>query len=225
MPEVLAARVVVLLHQGNLAQAEDLAETHDLPLSAARVSLAQGDAATALMILGPLRQQLEARGWVDELLHVDVVQALAHQAQGNLDTAVQLLEDLLARTEQSGFTRLFVDAGDPMERLLATALTRNIRPGYTARLLAAFAAAETVAEPVSVPSPALLAAQPLIDPLTPRELEVLRLIADGCSNHEISERLFLALSTVKGHNRVIFGKLDVQRRTEAVARARELALI
>ena len=69
------------------------------------------------------------------------------------------------------------------------------------------------------------AAQPLIEPLSQRELEVLQLIAQGLSNHEISERLFLALNTVKGHNRKIFGKLQVQRRTEAVARARELGLL
>jgi LuxR family maltose regulon positive regulatory protein len=61
--------------------------------------------------------------------------------------------------------------------------------------------------------------------LSQRELEVLRLIAQGLSNQEICQRLFLALSTVKGHNRVIFGKLQVQRRTEAVARARELGLL
>ena len=70
-----------------------------------------------------------------------------------------------------------------------------------------------------------LPAQPLIEPLSRRELEVLRLIAQGLSNQEISERLFLALDTVKGHNRKIFGKLQVQRRTEAVARARELGLL
>jgi LuxR family transcriptional regulator, maltose regulon positive regulatory protein len=65
----------------------------------------------------------------------------------------------------------------------------------------------------------------LVEPLSLRELEVLQLIAQGLSNREISERLFLALSTVKGHNRIIFGKLQVQRRTEAVARARELGLL
>ena len=70
-----------------------------------------------------------------------------------------------------------------------------------------------------------LPAQPLIEPLSQRELEVLQLIAQGLSNREISERLFLALNTVKGHNRKIFGKLQVQRRTEAVARARELGLL
>ncbi len=70
-----------------------------------------------------------------------------------------------------------------------------------------------------------VASQPLIEPLSERELEILRLIAQGLSNHEISERLFLALSTVKGHNLRIFEKLQVQRRTEAVARARELGLL
>ena len=65
---------------------------------------------------------------------------------------------------------------------------------------------------------------PLMEPLSIRELEVLRLISQGLSNREIGERLFLALDTVKGHNRRIFGKLQVQRRTEAVARARELGL-
>jgi LuxR family maltose regulon positive regulatory protein len=65
----------------------------------------------------------------------------------------------------------------------------------------------------------------LLDPLSPRELEVLRLIEQGLSNTEIGQRLFLALDTVKGHNRKIFEKLHVQRRTEAVARARELGLL
>ena len=76
------------------------------------------------------------------------------------------------------------------------------------------------------PSPPLAGPAPsLIEPLSQRELEVLHLIAQGLSNREISERLFLALDTVKGHNRKIFGKLDVQRRTEAIARARELRLL
>jgi LuxR family maltose regulon positive regulatory protein len=71
----------------------------------------------------------------------------------------------------------------------------------------------------------LSAAQPLIEPLSSRELEVLRLIAEGLSNDEIGKRLFLALDTVKGHNRRIYDKLQVQRRTEAIARARELGLL
>jgi LuxR family maltose regulon positive regulatory protein len=93
-----------------------------------------------------------------------------------------------------------------------------------ATLLAAFAA-EPPASPIRVEPPPARTTQPLIEPLSERELEVLQLIAQGLSNQEISARLFLALSTVKGHNQRIFAKLQVQRRTEAIARARKLGLI
>jgi LuxR family maltose regulon positive regulatory protein len=66
---------------------------------------------------------------------------------------------------------------------------------------------------------------PLVEPLRPRKQQILQLIADGLSNQEIGARLFLALDTVKGHNRRIFEKLQVQRRTEAVAKARALGLL
>jgi LuxR family maltose regulon positive regulatory protein len=79
--------------------------------------------------------------------------------------------------------------------------------------------------PAPLATPAAPPPQSGIEPLSPRELEVLRLVAQGLSNREISQRLFLALSTVKGHNLQIFAKLRVQRRTEAVARARELGLL
>jgi len=93
-------------------------------------------------------------------------------------------------------------------------------PGYTGKLLAAFES-----EPQEDIQRTALRPQRLIEPLSSRELEVLKLIAQGLSNDEIGKRLFLALDTVKGHNRRIFDKLQVQRRTEAVARARELGLL
>jgi LuxR family maltose regulon positive regulatory protein len=97
-------------------------------------------------------------------------------------------------------------------------------PDYTGKLLATFEAEEQKSEDKShLPSAA--SAQSLTEPLSQRELEVLRLIAQGLSNREIGERLFLALDTVKGHNRRIYGKLEVRKRTEAVARARELGLL
>ncbi len=95
-------------------------------------------------------------------------------------------------------------------------------PDYIRKVQAACAADAQQREATAYPP---LPAQPLIEPLSQRELEVLHLMAQGRSNQEISERLFLALDTVKGHNRKIFGKLAVQRRTEAVARARELGLL
>ncbi len=220
IPEVAAAQVLTLLHQGNLTAAAHLAQTHELPFIQARVHLAQGDTSTALALLEPLRGQVDAKDWQDERVKVMVLQALAHHAHGEKDKALQVLSDALALAEPGGFIRIFVDEGIPMAQLLSEAAAHGSMPDYIGKLLAVLEAEQQRAEK-SYLSPA----QPLIDPLSPRELEVLQLIAQGLSNHEISERLFLALSTVKGHNRIIFGKLQVQRRTEAIARARELGLL
>ena len=224
MPNVAASQVLTLLRQGNLTAAAHLAQTHDLPMCQARILLAQGDPSTALATLEPLRQQAVAREWQDERLKVLLLLSLAHQAQDDMERAVGLLVDALALAEPGGFIRIFIDEGPPMARLLSEALKRGVMPGYLGRLLVAFDANVTTSEPTPLRSPAR-PAQSLVEPLSQRELEVLRLIAQGLSNHEIGERLYLALSTVKGHNRVIFAKLDVQRRTEAVARARELGLL
>ena len=222
MPEVAAAQVLLLLHQGNLAAAAHLAQTHDLPISQARVHLAQRDPSTALARLLPWRRQVEAKGWADERLKVMVLQAVALHMNGEKDKAVQLLCDALALASPGGFIRLFVDEGPPMAHLLSEAEASGMLPDYTGKLLAVLEAeAQKRENTSSLPPPA----QPLIEPLSPRELEVLHLMAQGLSNQEMCERLFLALSTVKGHNRTIFGKLQVQRRTEAVARARALGLL
>jgi LuxR family maltose regulon positive regulatory protein len=150
-----------------------------------------------------------------------ILQAVALRAHGDRDRALQVLGEALGLAEPGGFIRSFVDEGAPMAELLAEAAAQGIMPDYTHKLLAAFEAEKQKSEHRSSPSPA----QALIEPLSERELEILRLIAQGLSNHEISQRLFLALSTIKGHNRLIFNKLQVQRRTEAVARARELGLL
>jgi LuxR family maltose regulon positive regulatory protein len=221
MPEVAAAQVLTLLRQGNLAAAAHLAQTHELPISQARVHLAQGDTPAALAVLELWRQKVEAKGWEDERLKVMVLQTVALQAHGEQDKAVQLLCDALALAAPGGFIRLFVDEGLPMAHLLAEAAAHGMLPDYIGKVLAVFAAEEQKREDTSSRPPA----QPLIEPLSRRELEVLHLMAQGLSNHEMSERLFLALDTVKGHNRNIFGKLHVQRRTEAVARARALGLL
>jgi LuxR family maltose regulon positive regulatory protein len=222
LSDVTAAQVLALLRQGKLDAAAHLARTHNLPLSQARVHLAQGDPAAALAVLGKLRQQAEARNWQDERLQVMVLQAAALQAHGEKGRAVQLLGDALALAEPGGFIRIFIDEGIPMAQLLFEAAAHGIMPDYSGKLLALFDAREQGSSAgKSYPPPA----QPLVEPLSQRELEVLHLIAQGRSNREICQRLFLALSTVKGHNRLIFDKLQVQSRTEAVARGRELGLV
>jgi LuxR family maltose regulon positive regulatory protein len=229
VPEVAAAQVLTLLRQGNMAAAERLVQTHALPISQARVFLAQGDASKALAVLAPLRQQMEAKGWQDERLRVMVLEALALYMQREKDEALQLLGEALALAEPGGFIRLFVDEGEPMRLLIADFrlwIEKQTRGqgqtllGYVDQLLAAFAPSAAmpqskVANPEST----------MREPLSQRELEILKLITQGLSNREIGARLFLALDTVKGHNRRIFDKLQVQSRTEAIARARELGLL
>jgi LuxR family maltose regulon positive regulatory protein len=222
MPEIVTAQVITMLHQGDLAAAAHLAVKHELPISQARVHLAQGDPATALAVLKPLRQQVEAKGWKNERLKVMILQAIALHALCETDKAEQVLGNALALAEPGGFIRIFVDEGQSMALLLNETLNRGIAPNYVQRLLTAFPFDET---DQAVSSQTQAPKSELDEPLSQRELEVLQLIAQGLSNREISERLFLALNTVKGHNRKIFDKLQVQRRTEAVARARELDLL
>ena len=224
MPDVAGAQVLTLLRQGNLEAAAHLAQTHQLPISQARVNLARGDPSTALAVLEPLRRQADAKGWADERLKVMVLQAVAHHAHGENNKAVHLLGDALALAEPGGFIRTFVDEGIPMARLLSEAAAHGVMPDYAARLLVVLEAEAQMSEDRSY-LPSAPTAQSLTEPLSQRELEVLQLIAQGLSNREISERLFLALITVKGHNRNIFRKLRVRRRTEAVARARQIGLL
>ena len=220
-PEVAAAQVLMLLRQGNLAAAADVVEAHKLPIGQARVHLAQGNPSAALMVLEAYRQQVEAMGWKDELLKTRVLEAVALDVHSDKEKALRVLGEALALAEPNGFIRVFLDEGAAMLRLLSEAAARGMMPSYTGKLLAAFEAETQKTAGPSLPA----AGQPLVEPLSSREMEVLHLIAQGLSNDEIGKRLFLALDTVKGHNRRIFDKLQVQRRTEAVARARELGLL
>ena len=187
--------------------------------------LAQGDPSAALAVLEPLRQQMEAKGWEDERLKVMVLQAVALHAHGEKDKAVQLLGEALALAEPGGFIRLFVDEGPPMASYCPKQLLMGLCQTISASCWLHFEADEADEATDKPDRPLSHHAQSLVEPLSQRELEVLQLIAQGLSNREISERLFLALDTVKGHNRRIFDKLQVQSRTEAVARARELGLL
>jgi len=227
MPEVAAAQVLTLLRQGNLAAAAHLAEKHELPISQARVHLAQGDTGEAVALLEPLRQQAVAKGWQDKRLKVMVLQAVVHHVHGEKEKAVQLLGDALALAEPGGFIRIFVDEGLPMAQLLSEAAAQGIVPDYIDKLLAAFEDATKDEGQTTGLSSSVARSGPssLVDPLSQRELQVLQLIAQGLSNREISERLFLALDTVKGHNRKIYNKLAVKSRTQAINKARALNIL
>ena len=215
IPEVAAAQVLTFIRQGNLEAAASLLEKHENPVSRARLLLARGNPSAAFALLEDLREQAESRGWKDELLRVKILQAIALHENGDKNGAVQAIGAALAEAQSGGFIRIFVDEGIPMANLLSSAagkgvMSKGVSPEYLGRLMAAFKPEKS---------------QPLIEELSRRELEVLRLIAAGFSNQEICERLFLALSSVKGHNKNIFAKLQVRSRTEAAARARELGLL
>ena len=212
IPDVTAVQVLVLLQQGNLAAAADLAEKHDLPISLARVHLAQGGTALALAVLEPLRQQAEAKGWQDERLKTLVLLAVAYHAHGEKEKALLLLGEALALAKPGGFIRLFADEGLPMAQSLPGAAARGMQPDYVRKLLAAFKAEEQEGAKISDLPPAS-SSQPLVEPLSQRELEVLQLVAQGLSNREISERLFLFVNTVKAHNLRIFSR-DIWIRME-----------
>lgn len=224
LPAITALQVRVLLRQGRVEAAAHLAGTFDVPQSLARVRLARNEPSAALAVLEPLRDQMEGKGWRDELLRVLALQALALHAEGREDEALRALVETMGPAEGEGFIRLFLDEGAPMARLLSVAAARGMMPAYAGSLLTAFAAEKQVRESAIAESASSLS-RSLTGPLSQRELEVLRLIAEGLSNREIGERLFLALNTIKGHNRRIFDKLEVKRRTEAITRGRELGLL
>ena len=197
------------------------------------------DRQSFLQAIGLLERLLiaaEAQHRTGSVIEILVAQALAHQVQGNIPLALASLERSLTLAEPEGYVRLFVDEGEPMRLLLLEfrpapavgQVSRMERQSngqghpllvYVEKLLSAFKQAG------EMPATAYPKKQELIEPLSEREMEVLRLIAQGLTNNEISQRLVLALSTVKGHNLRIFGKLQVQNRTEAVRRARELGLL
>ena len=178
----------------------------------------------AIGLLARLLQAAEAGEWMGSVIEILILQALAHQACGDIPHALPALERALLLAEPEGYVRLFVAEGAPMAQLLSMAVARGTLPGYISKLLAALTAEQPTGVGKSSP-PATPAVQPLIEPLSQRESEVLHLIAQGLSNQAIGARLFLAVDTVKGHNRRIFDKLQVQRRTEAVAKARSLNLL
>ncbi|MFN2136498.1 MAG: LuxR C-terminal-related transcriptional regulator [Candidatus Promineifilaceae bacterium] len=212
----LAAEIVRLrLRQGDISGAARALEAFDLPRSRARIHLARGEALEALAALEPACAEARLRSWPDELLAALLLQALAYEALGERDMAAARLEEALALAAPAGQLRLFLDEGPVMAGLLARVRKQTGYGRFAGDLLAAFPGV-----PADVPAQGGLA-----DPLSPRELEVLALVAEGLTNRQISERLFLALSTVKGHNSLIFDKLGVRSRTQAVARARELGLL
>jgi LuxR family maltose regulon positive regulatory protein len=238
------SRVVQWLAVGDVETASHWAEECSRgseleQIALARVRLAQGRCADAQHLLDRQRGSAEAGGRTGRLIEILGLQALALDAQGFSGEAEAALSQALSLARPERYLRVFLDLGRPLCDLLERSAARDTAPGtdgaaiapvpgdYVHELLDAFrrereARTSRVAGPASLSPPP---AETLIDPLTARELEVLRLLAQGLSNKEIAARLVVAPSTVKQHLRNIYGKLDAHSRTQAVARGQELGLL
>ena len=188
----------------------------------ARLLIAQGQPAEALKMLESLVPLAEWRGRPGMLIEIYALQALAYQAQGDVEQAVVALERALSLAEPEGHVRIFADEGEPMARLLQEAARRGIAPGYVNKSLAAFGVSKDRGTEEPLPSPQ---AQSLPEPFSARELEVLRLLNTHLSSTEIAEELFISVNTARFHIKNIYGKLGVHSRSEAIQRARELGLL
>jgi LuxR family maltose regulon positive regulatory protein len=211
---------------GDVGPTPPLAFMNDLEdLSIARIFLARGDTAASIAILEPVRARSEETEQWRNLMEARMLLALAYAQNGKTDAALCELDAALAIAAPEGFVRIFLDEGAAMADLLERYLACQPSPASTdawlmsptrehaRRLLAAFGRAVE-------PAPGALA-----EALSAREVDVLRLLAQGLSNEAIASDLVLALSTVKWHVAHIYRKLGVRGRVRAVARARELRLI
>ena len=241
---VPAQRARLLLAQGEVAAAARWVEERGLGpdddpgyprepeyLVLARVLLAQDRPGPALTLLGRLHAAAAAQGRTGSVIEIQALQALALAAAGDENAAVDALAQALTLGCPQGYVRVFADEGPPMAALLARlvaaqkadhAVARGVPLGCLAQVFGAFG--QKPAAP-GARQHAAAAVPGLVEQLTPRELEILALLAAGTPNPRIAEQLVVSLDTVKKHVSHLLGKLGAANRTEAVTRARQLGLI
>jgi LuxR family maltose regulon positive regulatory protein len=241
---IAAWKTRVLVAQGRLAEALGWARKQGLSaedelsylrefehITLARILLARygSDPIDSAIheVIGLLERLLKAAqegGRMGSVIEILLLQALAHHTQGDIPAALIPLQQALTLAEPEGYIRMFLDEGTPIAQLFGQAASHGIMPGYTGKLLAAFdAQGEGTASASAIP--ASPTSQSLIEPLSQRELEVLRLFKTELSGPEIARELTIALSTVRTHTESIYSKLNVKTRRAAVQRAIELNLI
>jgi LuxR family maltose regulon positive regulatory protein len=218
-----AFQVQLALAQGDLPgaiamadQAGQNADAHPfypfLGLIPARLHLAQEQKSAARAYLDDCFEKASQAGWGYGLLAIRVLQALAAE---HMQAALDDLIPALKQGQMEGYIRTFVDVGQSLVPLLREAAQRGVAPEYVGEIL-------NVMGETAVPMDK--DGQTMVEPLSEREMEVMRLVAAGLSNREIADQLVLSLGTVKTHVHHIYGKLEVRNRAQAIARARELNL-
>jgi len=232
---VAALKTRVWITQGRLREALDWAREQGLSaeddlsylrefehITLARILLARyrsdrtdSTIREAIGFLERLKNATEEGGRTGSAIEILVLQALAHHVQGDIPAALMPLQQALTLAEPEGYVRMFVDEGPPMAVLLEAAAKHGIAPNYVRQLLTAFGKAED-RTPVK---------QVLIEPLSERELEVLRLLGTDLNGPEIARELMVSLNTMRTHTKNIYDKLGVNNRRAAVRRAEELDLL
>jgi LuxR family maltose regulon positive regulatory protein len=217
------------VREQNLSADDDLSYLREFDhLTLARVFIAEyktdraDDALrAALKLLQRLLQADEEGSRTGSVIEILILQALAHQAQGDLPRALASLERALTLAEPQGYLQVFIDEGPPMAELLTGMKVEGRtakQEDYIHKLLAAFGTQREV-------QPSALSLQPLTEPLSERELEVLRLLGTELSGPEIARKLSVSLNTVRTHTKNIYSKLGANNRRAAIRRAEELDLL
>ena len=200
--------------------------TNEIPwMTRARLLLMKGASKEAFSLLERLSEETAGEGRNGNLIAIRTLKAIALQSNGDIVQAKMEIENALALAESEGYIRTFVDEGQPLQELLVLYLkgTRSNRMrGYASHILAQM---QGKLNKISLNREKSSANSQLVDPLSPRELEVLHLMAMGKTNQEIANTLIVARGTIKAQAVSIFRKLDVANRTEAVARARQLGIL
>ena len=187
----------------------------------ARALIALERVSEALSLIEPLLKGARSSGRLGDEICYLILNALAHHALGDDATALVSLNEALTLAKPQGYLRIFIDEGVPMAEMLQIAMTQNVEPDYAEKLLALFP--DEIRESVHIRDVTI--SQPLVEPLSDRELEVLQLMTEGYKYKEIAEQLVISVNTVRHHTRNVYSKLNVNNRAQAIARANELNLL
>ena len=188
----------------------------------ARVYLKSGEFEKVLDIYEHIYPQAEKSGRLARVIELSLFKAIVLNKMGKLDDALAVFKKCLALTESEGYLRLFLELGQDVADLLQKTQVEGKHGEYVSKLLAAFNGQQVGVKGDAVKLPSQGG---LIEPLTERELEVLRLMCEGHSNQDIADTMIVSVNTVKKHTSNIYGKLGVRNRAQAVLRAREIKLI
>ena len=180
-----------------------------------RMLLAQGDYKSALLLSNGLLKVAGITGQMGVIVEAMVLQALALQGKKEIDQALAVLEKAITIAQPEGYVRVFLDEGEAMTRLLCQVQSRQVVSGYASVLLSMIGKTSGMTQP---------SMQLLVEPLTTREVEVLKLIESGQSNQEIAGELVISMPTVKRHISNIYAKLGAKSRTQALAIGKELKI-